>query len=394
MKKIGIITIVIALVMIIIAVLTCTRSWLTNNKEEVAKTVEQSEEQIIATSSLTINEKKDIANTLAANWDLTKVAIVEDTNGIKVPVPIGYTASKVKDGEGNYIERTVDGGFVIYEGTEEVEGTYTVEDNIPTMDENVKTAQYNRNQWVWIPVYDVSEMYGIDGFGKMRGKTYYFSEKGRTSTGWSENANTGVISEYYNHSEPTTVDRDSDAYINVGKMTECERAELEKELTENYEKTIDSIKRYGGFYIGRYETGELSSTAKVVKLNTDINGQGWYTLYKKCRTLNGINTNVVASMIYGSEWDRVLEWLVETECKMYEEVGVNSTTWGNYINTRFLYVNTSGTKVNKSSSTKIPSGSTEYTKANNIYDLAGNLNEWTMEVRRNAQVLSWGRLHK
>ena len=53
------------------------------------------------------------------------------------------------------------GGFVIYEGTEEITNS------------NQWTAQCERNQWVWIPIEDVSDMYWEDKTdGKLYG-TYY-----------------------------------------------------------------------------------------------------------------------------------------------------------------------------------------------------------------------------
>ena len=83
-------------------------------------------------------------------------------------------------------------------------------------------------------------------------------------------------------------------------------------------------------------------------------------------------------MINGTQWDRVLEWLVETEEKSSAEVYSDSSTWGNYSNynssvTSDKQVTDAGTKV-------FESGSSEYWKANNIYDLAGNAWDWTQEA--------------
>ncbi|MBP3597677.1 MAG: SUMF1/EgtB/PvdO family nonheme iron enzyme, partial [Clostridia bacterium] len=157
---------------------------------------------------------------------------------------------------------------------------------------------------------------------------------------------------------------------------------LYKELQVEYDSTIESIEKYGGFYIGRYETGDLSSKVPVVKrMNTLNHGQNWYTMYSKMKYL-GANSNVKANMIWGSLWDETLQWLVDTECKTYEQVGTDSKSWGNYKNATFEYTTTGGSTSTKSasSSTRIPTGSTEYTNANNIYDMAGNVYEWTLEV--------------
>ena len=86
-------------------------------------------------------------------------------------------------------------------------------------------------------------------------------------------------------------------------------------------------------------------------------------------------------MIQGTQWDRVLEWLVETgmeSSKVYND----SSKWGNYTNYNTAngytegtpgYVAGAGTKV-------FPAGSSKNWKANNIYDLAGNARDWTQEA--------------
>ena len=72
-----------------------------------------------------------------------------DSDGDKVPVPNGYVGSKATR------ENEIDTGYVIYEGTEEVN------------DENLEEAQKTRNQYVWVPVPDASTMYGCMGLMRM-----------------------------------------------------------------------------------------------------------------------------------------------------------------------------------------------------------------------------------
>ena len=78
--------------------------------------------------------------TLPDGWDGNKVRPEESGDGVIVPVPIGYTASDATN------ENTVNGGFVIYEGEEAV------------TDSNVAVAKTSRNQFVWIPVNDVTKI--------------------------------------------------------------------------------------------------------------------------------------------------------------------------------------------------------------------------------------------
>ena len=146
---------------------------------------------------------------------------------------------------------------------------------------------------------------------------------------------------------------------------------------------VASVDKYGGFYIGRYETGNINQDTPVIqKGNTNISSQTWYNMYKRCKNIKGANTNVETGMIWGNQWDRTLMWLIETGSKTKEQIADDSTSWGNYYNATFEYVNSSGSTAtkNEGSSTRIPTGSAEYTKANNIYDLAGNVRDWTMEA--------------
>ena len=115
-------------------------------------------------------------------WDETRVNAVKDTNGVIVPVPKGYSSSKIYkkvNDENVYIERTVDTGFVIYEDTAdqsgepdgEIQYTYPgteaqgaviiwATDASSTVNSLVlKTAQTTRNQYVWVPVYNLDYMY-------------------------------------------------------------------------------------------------------------------------------------------------------------------------------------------------------------------------------------------
>lgn len=129
-------------------------------------------------------------------------------------------------------------------------------------------------------------------------------------------------------------------------------------------------------------------------MDTNIGSQNWYTMYKKCLTLKGANTDVKTSMIFGNLWDEALEWLVKSGAIIsdgttltYQLVSSNSTTWGNYSDATFNYIAANAetplmteTKAQSTRGTRIPAGSAEYTKANNVYDMAGNVFEWTTEA--------------
>ena len=115
-------------------------------------------------NEITVPDEPD----LPEGWNGEKVTPVESADGVTVPVPIGYTASEATG------ENSVNDGFVIYEGIEVVN------------DGNVTTAKTKRNQFVWIPVSDISQIAnqtsGTDGNGRQnyQGKLYDFSTTGAT----------------------------------------------------------------------------------------------------------------------------------------------------------------------------------------------------------------------
>ena len=297
----------------------------------------------------------------------------EDASGDKVPVPNGYVGSKVAG------ENEIDTGYVIYEGEEEV------------TDENVEEAQKTRNQYVWVPVPDASKMYGTDANGKKWGKLYDFTTEtgdnidqitGAKPLNWSEDNEIIEISSKTGYREPDIISSDINSSLKTLSIKAETSHEFLIELEEEFNDMIESVEKYGGFYIGRYETGDLSKEEFVVKKgNTDVTNQTWYTMYEKCKKLYNKNANIKTGMIWGDQWDRTLMWLVESGNKKREEICKDSSNWGNYRNSIFEYLNSNNDLIikNVGEGIRIPTGSTEYTKSNNIYDLAGNVREWTLE---------------
>ena len=305
-----------------------------------------------------------------------------DASGDKVPVPNGYVGSKVTG------ENEINTGYVIYEGEEEVNDT------------NKDEAQKSRNQYVWIPVPDPSKFYGTDANGKKWGKIYNFTSgtnsnplfdeiTGTYPLNWSESNGIMRINSKTNYREPDVVPKsgstvyDGDSRLKTLGLGARTTQEFLSQVESEFNRMLASVEKYGGFYIGRYETGNLSKeTAVVQKGNNDMASQTWYNMYKRCKNLKGKNTNVETGIAWGNQFDRTLAWLVETGNKTKQEITDDSTSWGNYYNATFEYVTNSGNIVtkNKDSSTRIPTGSAEYTKANNIYDLSGNVWDWTMET--------------
>ena len=287
---------------------------------------------------------------------------VRSSDGVDVPVPTGYTESSASD------ENSVNGGFVIYEGTEAV------------TDSNKWEAQCNRNQYVWIPIADISDMYWRDQTTGKKYGTYHFSDPDTRSYPYKIGYYSSKQTDHAR--EPQTIRADRQSTTLTTYLNGMSREDFLMEMEIDFDKMLNSVATYGGFYIGRYETGDLNQTTPVIKrMNSDLEGkQNWYTMWKKGRKLSKTSTGV--QMMWGTQWEQTLKWLIDLGNKSISEITLDSTKWGNYNGSSFTYyTDTLKNTERKASGTnkRIPSGSYESANANNIYDLAGNVYEYTLE---------------
>ena len=188
------------------------------------------------------------------------------------------------------------------------------------------------SQFVWIPVGS------LDSNGTLDGKD--FSEKfGRR--------------DYMN-------DGFSDGEFNEA---------LNGELLEQFK----SVKKYGGFYISRYNISKSSvgkpQSVKGVKPWVNIN----FDDAKMIASTIEDNESIKSHLTFGAEYDSILEWFIKTKVKTLAEIAEDSTEWGNHWNA----------KNSPKKAVEAKTGSREKWRANNIYDLAGNVNEWTQERNKN-----------
>ena len=313
---------------------------------------------------------------------------------LEVPVPKGYVASP--DAEERYVNgvttdgvRVHHGGFVIYERLASDAGK-TDEQVQQVIEGNLDVAQRTRNQWVWVPITNVTDMYHTSG-NLIYANQYTFSASTYTKN-TSRTYEPNVFSSTY-------YDRDNNDLKQY--LEGISRNEFLQEMREEFYEMLESVKTYKGYYIGRYETGNTQkNNLRVVKgytgtmrsgdVNNRINYITWYDAYRRSKRMRGMSP-VYTNLIWGIQWDETLKWLIDSGEKTYAEVGSNSSTWGNYQGVSFTYTQTSGvtadgagtvaggTATKSNSYTIIPTVATERNKANNIYDLAGNMVEWTME---------------
>ena len=288
----------------------------------------------------------------------------------QTPTPIGNVTkgkifdetTKVSDADGDILY--VPGGFGIA-----TDSPNEIDDGI------VITNNGDTKQFVWIPVNDTSlaNMYNTTGGEKqllgVTTKTSIYS-KLRLRSGDSYTETTpGDESGIREPDVLSSYDTDPKYYNEILEYASTKA--MADAMVEEYNTTYQSIQKYDGFYIGRYEiTGNVDSPT-VEKGGTVITNQNWYNLKKACT--NVVSTEYAQStMVYGNQWDEVMEWLVATGDKTDYQVNEDSADWGNY-------KDSTGTAATNSGSLQT-AGKNEAWQANNIYDLAGNYFEWTQET--------------
>ena len=240
----------------------------------------------------------------------------------------------------------------------------------------VITNNGDTKQFVWIPVNDESlaKMYNTTGGEKqllgVTTKTSIYSNL-RKRNGDSSYTVTTPGNDPSGIREPdvlSSYDTDPQYYDTIlGYKSTKEMADA---MVEEYNTTYQSIAKYDGFYIGRFEiTGDVKNPT-VQKDGTVITIQNWYNLKKACSNVvvEGEEYGAQSTMIYGNQWDEVCSWL---KTKGYD-TDSNSASWGNYSDSTGAAATNSGSKQT--------AGKNEAWQANNIYDLAGNCREWTQEA--------------
>ena len=273
--------------------------------------------------------------------DATKIKAVLTGN---VPIPVGA----------NYKEGTVDTGVVIeYKSSEfvwvPVNSDLTVKGTTkamarPSTIEGLTTPDSNgrTNYEGVLYVYDYYDY--NDYCMKVYSSSQVMSSYGQGTSGYRE---PDIVSNYDN---------------NPGSLSTINltQSEFKTEIQENYNAMIESVSKYGGFFVGRYETSIDPTTTVASKtaipMNASENSQMWYGMYDKQKKFTTTTDVMQSSMIWGSQYDAMLNWM---------QAGgkdITITDKGNH------------------SGSPTMTGGTATDIINNIYDLEGNLYEWTLEA--------------
>ena len=274
----------------------------------------------------------------AADAGKISAVIEEEISGqtIQAVIPGGFTVSN-DDGE-----NTISGGLVVRDGS--------------------------NNEFVWIPVPNISSM-AVEteaNSGNYRGVLYNWTTDSTGSTAYSWSSNSTSFREPANLAKGYD---SQDAFTTYGGGTYTSTM-----YQTEFNNMVESVAKYKGFYVGRYETGGFNGSTIVVKAgetgtidsssaNNSINNVTWHKMYQMQKDFASSNANVASTMIWGCQWDQVMKFVDDKEDG--EKNTYDVTTYSSLRHTNSL----------------APTGNNTNDKVQNIYDLEGNVSEWTLEAR-------------
>ena len=289
----------------------------------------------------------------------------------------------------------------------------------------------NNNEWVWVEVPKATVFSGltIDTTQELTEQNYNdIKDKLITYVGVYRN---GSATQTRNDWKDEWYAKDGELLVTASTQNLTEEQKTlnngcgltYEEYKSAYQKMLKSVYTYGGFWIGRYESGIEGSIDNVTKArksnSTVIIGTSPKAISQKdaipynyiyCSEAESLakemtpNSNYTSSLMFGIQWDLVCKFLEVKGKLATANINSDSSTWGNYNNVKMeniisgkysIYNGASLGEWNKISSpytkensennnkTLLSTGISDYTKKMNIYDLSGNEWEWTLEKTSN-----------
>ena len=328
------------------------------------------------------NEQEDLSNLSD---------MIEEATGKVAKIDVNTKASKngtINGEEGNSNNPTIPKGYIPIDTATSMWGDGSTAPSQDSVKHGLVIKDEKNNEWVWVPVdkgtlatmyeesSDEKTLCGTTGETAVKTKLYSKSITIGTDSNKTTMSRTtpGKTSDFREPDLVTSFDVQDTYYKTILGETGT-KEQLAQLFVDEYKAMIESVSKYGGFYIGRYELSESG----VKKDQPTLIYTNWYNLYKKCKELNA-SDKVETRMIWGCQWDVTMNWLISSGSKTSDEVNKDSSSWGNYKGTS-VKADDGTTEIKASGDVQVlNTGKTTFTMANNIYDLAGNCWEWTQEA--------------
>ena len=272
----------------------------------------------------------------------------------------------IEDGKGNKV--TVPGGF------------HFATDSGTTVQEGIVVEDSQGNQFVWIPVSNTKHN-GSNPIKKNDGTEVEIT-LGRYTFDTSDGS-TGAPLQYAKGTEAdyTQTVTISDYYQEIDEFRDSDTtnsATAKNATAKNLGAFIESVEKWGGYYLGRYEASYASGSSF---------GVGSSTSYYKPQ-IKKSTSNSTSSMSYtkGRLWNFITQGNASKVARnMYygnsyvESDLVNSYMW----DTAIVYIQSMGNSnyanQNRGSNTSLKNTGETGDEKCKINDMAGNLYEWTTE---------------
>ena len=405
-----VITIIVMLILVVVTIRISTKGGLFDYAGKAARETKDAitDETDIANGKRTIggvkyNSIEDYINnkplsTIKINMEVTHedTAVTADGTNIKsiehgAPIPVGYSYVTGEKNTGVVIQDDTNNQFVWVpvlqnqkikieiEAKEEIT-EIKIEDPLGTLitknsENNDITVSGKTNTSIINPTTNGEYTVTVKTASDEASKTLYVKSLYAQDITLMIDMNLAIIKR---RAKELNITEDEATGCNtVEELVTTIKQEMQQYTDSDIATHEDSVNKYGGFYIARYEAGSenertaSSGTGDVVLSQANKYPYNYIKQtdsITKAATMNNGKTNVKASLINSAVWDRTLNWLEETKAVTRAEL-FDSTSWGNYQNSQF----------NFTGKLLLETGVTEYTKKNNIYDLAGNCYEWTTE---------------
>ena len=340
------------------------------------------------------NEQEDLSNLS----DMIDEATAEPTPKIDVNTKAGDN-STINGKKGNSNNPTIPKNYIPIDTATSTWGDGSSAPSQDSVNHGLVIKDEQNNEWVWIPVdkatlatmyeesSDEKTLCGTTGETAVKTKLYSKTMTIGTDSNKKTMSRTtpGTTADPYSREPDLVVESGSsydakDTYYKTILGETGTKEQLAQLFVDEYKAMIESVSKYGGFYIGRYELSG-TVTEPTEKPGKTLTKTDWYNLYNACRSSKlQASDKVKTQMIWGCQWDVTMNWLISSGAKTSDEVNKDSSSWGNYEGTSVKADDgTTEIKANGTSA-KLNTGKTTFTMANNIYDLAGNCYEWTQEA--------------